>query len=48
MFGVAYAYLGWFSPKASEQERANWKAQGEAVQVLEATAPGYRTVPAAD
>ncbi|WP_439887802.1 Na+/H+ antiporter NhaC [Pseudomonas sp. MBLB4123] len=48
VIGIAYAYLGWFSPKASEQERANWKSQGEAVQVLEPTAPDYRAVAAAD
>jgi NhaC family Na+:H+ antiporter len=48
VIGIAYAYLGWFSPRASEQERANWKAQGEAVQVIESSKPGYRAAAVAE
>lgn len=48
LIGIAYAYLGWFSPKASEQERARWKEQGEAVQLVEPGEPGYRGVAVAD
>jgi NhaC family Na+:H+ antiporter len=46
VIGIAYAYLGWFSPKASEQERANWKTQGEAIQVFSQDDSGAHTVPA--
>lgn len=48
VIGIVYAYLGWFSPRASEQERANWKAQGEAVQVIESSEPGYRAAAVAE
>jgi NhaC family Na+:H+ antiporter len=48
VIGIAYAYLGWFSPKATEQERANWKAQGEAIQTFDQPEAGYRAVPVAD
>jgi len=48
LIGIAYAYLGWFSPKASEQERANWKELGEAVQVVESGVLNYRGVAVAD
>ncbi|MBS7663495.1 Na+/H+ antiporter NhaC [Pseudomonas lalucatii] len=48
LIGIAYAYLGWFSPKASAQERASWQELGEAVQVFEPAEPGYRAVAAAD
>ncbi|WP_439861243.1 Na+/H+ antiporter NhaC [Pseudomonas sp. MBLB4136] len=48
LIGIAYAYLGWFSPKASALERANWKAQGEAIQVCAVDEPGYRAAAVAD
>ena len=34
LIGIAYAYLGWFSPKASAEERQRWQASGaEILQV---------------
>lgn len=34
IFGIAYAYLGVFSPKASEAEIADWKESNEAIADL--------------
>jgi NhaC family Na+:H+ antiporter len=31
VIGVIYAYLGWFSPKASAEEKQRWAEDGEAV-----------------
>jgi len=45
VIGIAYAYLGWFSPKASAAERQRWHDMGEAIQVIEAPA-GARLRPA--
>lgn len=44
LLGIAYAYLGWFSPKATEQERADWKAKGEPIQVFEPAEPAEPAV----
>ncbi len=40
LIGIAYAWLGWFSPRASEAERRLWQEQGEAVMDLDAVAAG--------
>lgn len=31
LLGILYAWLGWFSPRASEAEKARWEADGEAI-----------------
>ena len=28
LIGIFYAYVGWFSPKATEKEREEWKSTG--------------------
>lgn len=38
VIGVTYAALGWFSPKASTDERAEWARQGEEVRTMQASA----------
>lgn len=48
VLGIAYAYLGWFSPKATEQERTDWKAKGESVQVFDPAEPGFYAKPVTD
>ena len=35
VIGIIYAYLGWFSPKASADERQRWHELGEAIQIIE-------------
>ena len=35
VIGIVYAYLGWFSPKASAAERQRWHDLGEAIQTIE-------------
>ncbi len=35
VIGIIYAYLGWFSPKASADERQRWQELGEAIQIIE-------------
>lgn len=31
LIGIFYAFTGWFSPRATEQEKADWKSSGEAI-----------------
>jgi NhaC family Na+:H+ antiporter len=31
VIGIIYAYLGWFSPKATEEEKRRWAEDGESV-----------------
>ncbi|QFT85984.1 Malate-2H(+)/Na(+)-lactate antiporter [Halomonas sp. THAF12] len=35
LIGVLYAWLGWFSPRASEAEQARWQADGEPIMAVE-------------
>ncbi|MBS0543244.1 MAG: Na+/H+ antiporter NhaC [Proteobacteria bacterium] len=35
VIGIVYAYLGWFSPKATAAERQRWHDLGEAIQIIE-------------
>ena len=35
VIGIIYAYLGWFSPKASAAEKQRWHDLGEAIQIIE-------------
>lgn len=35
IIGIIYAYLGWFSPKATEQEIQQWKDSGEAIATFD-------------
>lgn len=46
LIGIAYAYLGWFSPKATAQERADWETKGEEVRVVEDHEPVLYARPA--
>jgi NhaC family Na+:H+ antiporter len=35
VFGILYAFTGWFSPKASDAEREKWKSSNESILTLE-------------
>ncbi|WP_136248836.1 Na+/H+ antiporter NhaC [Halomonas borealis] len=35
LIGVFYAWMGWFSPRASEAEKAQWQADGEAIMEID-------------
>ncbi|MFP5410447.1 MAG: Na+/H+ antiporter NhaC [Gammaproteobacteria bacterium] len=35
VIGIVYAYLGWFSPKASAAEKQRWHDMNEAIQIIE-------------
>lgn len=39
MIGIAYAQLGLFSPKASDEERLRWQETGEAIADLDIVVP---------
>lgn len=43
VIGIVYAYLGWFSPKASAAEQQRWRDMGEAIQTIDTT-PGTTTL----
>jgi NhaC family Na+:H+ antiporter len=48
VIGIVYAYLGWFSPKASAAEQQRWRDMGEAIQIIEPQSgarlqPGFAT-----
>lgn len=45
VIGILYAYLGWFSPKASAAERQRWHDLGEAIQTID-TSPSMTLKPA--
>jgi len=44
VIGIVYAYLGWFSPKASAAEQQRWRDMGEAIQTIDTT-PGTTLKP---
>jgi NhaC family Na+:H+ antiporter len=37
VIGIFYAYTGWFSPKATEQEIQQWQDSGEAITKFNGT-----------
>ena len=48
VIGIVYAYLGWFSPKASAAEKQRWHDMNEAIQIIVPTSgaslrPGFAT-----
>lgn len=44
VIGIVYAYLGWFSPKASAAEQQRWRDMNEAIQIIDTT-PGTTLKP---
>ncbi len=44
VIGIVYAYLGWFSPKASAAEQQRWRDLGEDIQIID-TNPGMTLKP---
>lgn len=35
VIGILYGYLGWFTPRASEAEKARWREKGEEIQTFD-------------
>lgn len=35
VIGILYGYLGWFTPRASEAEKARWRDRGEEIQIFD-------------
>lgn len=44
VIGIVYAYLGWFSPKASAAEQQRWRDLNEEIQIID-TNPGMPLKP---